>query len=152
MHCLSRLGLGDLLLVELPKQLNVLGNQAVNAVDELAGGGPLAVVGIEAVLEELLDDGVPIVSVIVLAKVLLVAVEPALANILLDLKRILAIKRVPLGDQVVEAAAEGPDVHFRIQEVIGAVLQDFRRRIIKMATKALILQQLLEVVRHANEI
>jgi len=114
MHCLSRLGLGDLLLVELPKQLNILGNQAVNAVDELAGGRPLAVVGIEAVLEELLDDGVPIVSVIVLAKVLLVAVEPALANILLDLKWILAIKRVPLGDQVVEAAAERPDVHFRI--------------------------------------
>lgn len=109
-------------------------------------------VWIQAALQKLLDYWVPVVAHIVLANVLMVPVESPLSDVLLDLLGILSVKGISLGDEVVKAAAKGPDVHLRVQAVLWAILEYFRCRVIQMAAKALILEQLLEVVRHADQV
>lgn len=94
----------------------------------------------------------PFVAIVVLANMLLVSVKSTLPNVLLDLEWIFPIVWVPLGNQVIEATAKRPNIYLWIEEVLWAVLEDLRSRVIQMSTKALVLQKLLEVVGHSNKI
>lgn len=91
-------------------------------------------------MQKLLHYRVAIIAAVVLAKILWVSVEATLANVLFYLERVLAIERVTLRHQIVEAAAKGPDVDFGIQEIVGTIFKNFRRGIVKMPAKALILE------------
>ena len=94
----------------------------------------------------------PIVSNVVFTNIFVVPVEAALSNVLFDLVRILAVEGVTLCHQVVEAASEGPDVNFLVEVVFGAVLQNFRCRVVEVTAEALVLQQFLEIVGHADQV
>ena len=55
----------------------------------------------------------------------------AILDVVLSLLGILAVKRILLGDQVVDAAAQAPNVNFIVE--ICAFLYNFRSGVIQMA-------------------
>jgi hypothetical protein len=127
----------------------------VDDLNKLDGIGSLVKVCVHAGSKQILHNGVswPTLPVKVL---ILRHVDAAEPDVLLDkigvLLRILAVERVALGSDVVEATAYCPYVRLPRQLVIWATREDLRSSVLQMAGKAGALEQFTEIVRHANEV
>jgi hypothetical protein len=68
----------------------------------------------------------PWLSIIILPNVFLIPIDLSIPNVVFDLVRILAIKRITLGVEVIQAAPQTPDVNLFGEHVLLAMLKDLR--------------------------
>ena len=132
--------------------MSVLVYLFVNNVYELRRRWAIRRIYCQTFLKQNFDDRMSEVSFVVHSDVLFVPIQSSISNIVFDFSWIGSIVRVSFRDQIVEAAAKGPYIYFVEKHVLRAVFKDFRSAVVQMARKALILEQLFEIIRHSNQI
>ena len=91
-------------------------------------------------------------STIIFTNILFISIDLAISDVVLDLHWVLTVEGISLSVQVVQAASQTPNVHFVCQHVLLTMFQDFRCRVVEVATESFIFKQLFKVIWHSDQV
>lgn len=93
-----------------------------------------------------------VIPLVIFARILRISVDFQGPDVRLDLMRILAVEWIALRGEIVQATTERPDVDLGGKLVLLAAFKDLWGRVIQMSAEALVFEQFLEVIWHADQI